>query len=59
MRPGLVVMGDVGPKDPLEVSSAEDQRLVQALGPDRSDPPFAEGVGIGGSDRREHDPYAI
>src|SRR6266508_7025656 len=45
MRPSLVVMRDVGPKDPLQVSSLEDQGAVQALGSDRAHPPFAERVG--------------
>jgi len=44
MRPRLVVVPHVGSKDALQVSSAEDEGPVQALGPDGVHPPFAEGV---------------
>jgi hypothetical protein len=38
MRPLLVVMVDVGPKDAFKVPSAEDDRPVKAFGPKR--PPY-------------------
>jgi hypothetical protein len=59
MRPSLVVMGDVGPEDPLEVSSAKDQGPVEALGADRAHPSFAERVGVRGPDRGEDDPHGL
>jgi hypothetical protein len=34
MRPRLVVMPNVGPKDALKVSSADDERPIQAFGTD-------------------------
>ncbi len=46
-------MRDVGPKDPLQVSSPEDQGPVQALGPDRAHPAFAQRVGVRAPDRSE------
>jgi hypothetical protein len=51
MRPSVVVLRGVGPKHPFQVAEAEDHRPVQALGPDRSDPPLGEGVRSRGSDR--------
>jgi hypothetical protein len=45
MGPGFVVMSDVGAKDAFQVSSAEDERPVQALGSDGAHPAFAERVG--------------
>jgi len=45
VRPLAVVMTNVDPEDALEVASGQDEQPVQALGPHRSDPSFAEGVG--------------
>jgi hypothetical protein len=47
MRPPGVVMRDVGPKDALQVAAAEHEHPVQALGPNRADPPLGEGVRCG------------
>jgi hypothetical protein len=44
MGPGLVVVGGVGAEQPLQVAAAEHEHPVQALGPDRADPPLGEGV---------------
>jgi uncharacterized protein YgbK (DUF1537 family) len=38
VRPGLVVVGAVSPKHPLQVAATRHQRPVQALGPGRADP---------------------
>ncbi|HEY3009627.1 MAG TPA: hypothetical protein VGJ63_16400 [Micromonosporaceae bacterium] len=35
-----VVVGNVDPKNPLQMSSAEHERPVEALGPDGPDPSF-------------------
>jgi hypothetical protein len=59
MRPRLVVVPDVSPKDAVEVSSAEDEGPVQALGSDRPHPSFAGGVGVRGPDRGEDDAHAL
>ena len=40
----LVVVGGVGPKHLLQVPAAEHEYPVQALGPDRADPPLGVGV---------------
>jgi hypothetical protein len=58
MEPSLVVVLDVGPKDAFQVSSAEDQGPVQALGPDGAHPSFPERVGVRGPDRGQDDPHA-
>jgi hypothetical protein len=42
--PLSVVVGDIGPKDPLQMSAAKHQRPVQALGPDGPDPSFGDGA---------------
>ena len=47
MGPGLVVVGDVGAEHVLEVSAAEYEHPVQALGSDRADPPLRERVRAG------------
>jgi hypothetical protein len=49
---GVVVL-DVDPQHLLEVSSPGDQQPVQALGPDRPDPAFGVGVGVGRLYRRD------
>jgi hypothetical protein len=54
MGPGLVVVGGVGPEQSLEVAAAEHEHPVQALGPDRTDPPLGEApprIGLGHADR--------
>ena len=53
------VVGDIGPKDPLQMSAAEHQRPVQALGPDGPDPSFSEGVRPRRPDRGEDDLDAV
>jgi hypothetical protein len=45
VRAMAVVMANVDLEDALEVATGEDRQPVQALGPDRSDPSLAEGVG--------------
>src|SRR2546429_4341297 len=59
MRPPRVVVGHVGPKDLFQMSAAEDERPVQALGPDGPDPSFGEGVRPGSPDRGEDDLDAV
>src|SRR5215216_4767715 len=49
---GVVVL-DVDPQHLLEVAAADDQQPVQALGPDRPDPAFGVGVGVGRLYRRD------
>ena len=44
VRPGLVVVGGVGPEDLLQVAAAEHEHPVQALGPDRANPSLGERV---------------
>jgi hypothetical protein len=44
MRPGVVVVSDVGLEDPLEVTPAEHEHPVQILGPRRADPSLGERV---------------
>ena len=39
-----IVVGDVDPNDPLQMSAAEHERRVEALAPDGPDPSFGEGV---------------
>jgi len=51
MRPSGVVVRGVGPKDSLEVATAEHQHPVQAFSPDRADPPLSERVRTWGPDR--------
>ena len=45
MRALPVVVLDIGPERPIEMRPTEDERPVEALGPDRLD--HALGVGIG------------
>jgi hypothetical protein len=47
-----VVVPGVDPKDLLEVTAADDQQPVQALGSDRAHPPFRVGVRVGRLQRR-------
>jgi len=54
-----IVVGDVGPKDPLQMSAAEHERPVEALGPDGPDPSFGEGVRPWSPDRGEDDLDAV
>jgi hypothetical protein len=49
---GVVVL-DVDPQHLLQVAAADDQQPVQALGPDRADPAFGVGVGVGCLHRRD------
>ncbi|HZA40869.1 MAG TPA: hypothetical protein VFA00_09630 [Actinomycetota bacterium] len=48
MRPGIVVVSGVGPEDPLEVTPAEHEHPVEALGPNRPDPPLGKRVSLVG-----------
>src|SRR5918994_5293196 len=59
MAPGLVVVGHVLAKHALEVASTEDERPVQALGPDRANPALGEGVRHRGSDGRLDDLHIL
>src|SRR4029453_2312813 len=49
----LVVVLDVHPEDLLQVTTADDQQPVQALGADGTDPPLRVGVRVGRLDRRD------
>jgi hypothetical protein len=59
VRSSDVVVGSVGPKHPLEVAPAEYQHPVQALGPDRADPPLSESVRSRRPDRGFDDRHAL
>jgi hypothetical protein len=50
MRPLPVVVLDIDPEHPLQVSAAEDEHPIQALRPDRADPALGEGVRPWGPD---------
>lgn len=54
-----VVMRLELPKDSLQVASAENQEVVEALPPGRPHPSFGVGVSPRGSDRRLDNPYAF
>ena len=49
VRPVVVEMLDVGPKDPFQVAAFLDQRPVQRLRPSGSHPPLGECVRVPGS----------
>ena len=49
----LVVVLDVHPEDLLQVTTADDQQPVQALGADGTDPPLRVGVRVWRLDRRD------
>jgi hypothetical protein len=59
MGPGLVVVGGVGAEHLLPMSTTEYEHPIQALGPDRTDPPLRERVRSWGADRGPDDPYAF
>jgi hypothetical protein len=59
MGPGPVVVGRVDPKHPREVSAAEHEDPVQALCPDRADPPLGVSVRTGSPDRGLDHPCAL
>ena len=48
-----VVVLDIDPEDLLQVTTADDQQPVEALGPDGTDPPLRIGVGVRRLDRRD------
>jgi hypothetical protein len=54
-----VVVGSVDPKNPLQMSAAEHERPVEALGPDGPDPSFGEGVRPRSPDRGVDDLDAL
>ena len=54
-----VVVGDVEAKDPLQMSAAEHDRPVEALGPDGPHPSLGEGIGPGSPERGEDDLDAV
>jgi len=54
--PAVVVLG-VGPERPIEMSPTEDERPVEALGPDRLDHPLGMRIRVGSPDRRADDPH--
>jgi hypothetical protein len=51
MGPAAVVALGVGPEHRIEMSPTQDQRPIDALGPDGLDHPFRVGVGVGGPNR--------
>jgi hypothetical protein len=51
MRTMPVVMSHVDSKDSVQVRASHDQQPVQALGTDRADKPFCDGVRVGRLDR--------
>ena len=54
-----VVVGNVDPKNPLQMSAVEHERPVEALGPDGPDPSFGEGVRPRSLDRSVDDLDAL
>ena len=54
VRPMHVVVLHIDAQHPLQVSTSRDQQPVQALGADRGNPAFREGVGVGRLDRCQH-----
>jgi len=59
MRPLSVVVSRIGSKDALQVAATEHEHPVQALGPDRSHPPFGECVRLRGPDWRFDDVHSF
>ena len=59
MWPPAVVVGGVGPKDPLEVAAAKDDCPVQALGSDSADPALGECVSPRRLDRGHDDLHGL
>ena len=59
MRPGIVVVSRVGQEDPLEVTPAEHEHPVEALGPNRSHPPLGNRVRSWGPDRPLDDVHSF
>jgi len=57
--PSPLVVGDVGPKHPLQEAATEHQHPVQALGPDRAHSPLRERVGSRSPDRGLDDAHAF
>ena len=49
----LVVVLDIDPEDLVQVTTANDQEPVEALGADGTDPPLGVGVGVRRLDRRD------
>src|ERR1022692_5195920 len=58
MRSVEVVLVDVLADNTFEMTSADDQRAVQAFTTDRADEALSEGVGTGRPDRRSYRPNA-
>ena len=59
MGPAAVVVGGIGPERPIQMTPTEDQRPVEALGPDPLDHPLGVGIRVRGPDRREDHPDAF
>src|SRR6266540_6301761 len=59
MWPSRVVMSGEGSEDHFQVTSTEQQHPVQALCPDRANPPLCEGVRSGSPNRGLEDPHAL
>src|SRR2546427_9591446 len=55
----VVVMVDVGPQSPLELTTVEDQQPVQALTPQRADEPLGMSVGVGSPEGRADHAHAL
>ena len=63
MRTRLAVVREVAGQDPSQVSFAQDENMIEAFPPDRTDQPFREGIlpraVWGGDDFLDaHAPYA-
>ena len=56
MRPLAVVVVDVDPQHPFEVTAVEDQQPVETLAAHRSDEALGDRVRLWRADRRLHDP---
>ena len=56
MRAPAVVVIDIGPEGSIQLSSTEDERPVEALGPDRLDHPFRVRIGVRSLERGADDP---
>jgi hypothetical protein len=53
-----VVVPDVAAKFPFEVPCVENEKMVEALGPDGPNEPLGVGIGVRGAKRRAEHPGA-
>ena len=51
MRTMAAVVPQIAAKNPLQVACVDDQKVVEALGPDRPNEPLGVGIGVRGPER--------